>query len=317
MKTHDEGKMFKCKICSVTKIQLMQFVTHVFRHQDQSKHSSMDKISNLMCDICGKIFKGSNYLKLHKSSIHGDKTFNCPSCNRTYGAKKALHRHMKCHGERSNECSTCGMKFVLKENLKYHIASIHSGSKSHKCKACDVGFVYRSQLYTHYRANEECANIADVNVTFFQCEICNKSFTTKKSWTHHKIRTHNVGTSNESRFACKQCSKSYVIQSDLNKHVQRSHVRPHLCSVCGKAFGDKKHLEEHFRRHTGEKPFSCDTCGKRFTQFGSLYKHKHIHLKEFPNPNKIDSDTLNDPIGSQTYQHDDLYTPVNAYVPFE
>ncbi|KAH3711268.1 hypothetical protein DPMN_070771 [Dreissena polymorpha] len=55
--------------------------------------------------------------------------------------------------------------------------------------------------------------------------------------------------------------------------------KPHVCTVCGKGFKNRKDFVRHTRVHTGEKPFKCDTCGKRFTLKGNLKSHMVVHQR--------------------------------------
>ncbi|XP_035985455.1 zinc finger and SCAN domain-containing protein 2-like [Fundulus heteroclitus] len=56
------------------------------------------------------------------------------------------------------------------------------------------------------------------------------------------------------------------------------------CDVCGKSCKSKSLLKEHYRTHTGERPFPCQTCGKSFTRMCHLNRHKRIHTGERPLP---------------------------------
>nr|XP_027233315.1 zinc finger protein 865-like isoform X10 [Penaeus vannamei] len=53
-------------------------------------------------------------------------------------------------------------------------------------------------------------------------------------------------------------------------------TRRYACRACGRSFKKKDHVKEHFRMHTGEKPFMCPLCLKRFTRGRTLKTHVAI-----------------------------------------
>jgi len=46
---------------------------------------------------------------------------------------------------------------------------------------------------------------------------------------------------------------------------------------CGKQFTKTWNILDHFKVHTGEKPYRCRECRKVFSQKGNLTKHMKLH----------------------------------------
>ncbi|XP_054760024.2 zinc finger protein 37-like [Lytechinus pictus] len=49
------------------------------------------------------------------------------------------------------------------------------------------------------------------------------------------------------------------------------------CDLCEKVFINKSDLNRHIRSHTGEQPYACSTCGRRFGDYAHLRDHQKLH----------------------------------------
>ena len=104
-----------------------------------------------------------------------------------------------------------------------------------------------------------------VSVVVFKCDWCELCFCLEEGLLQHK----------------RICRKKPIEACDPD---DESGGRPkkHQCEVCGRKCKSRANLEEHFRIHSGSKPFTCKQCGKSFTQQGSLTRHLRVHTKEQP-----------------------------------
>ena len=79
------------------------------------------------------------------------KQAQCHICNRVLRLAN-LRRHLNAHyGRHPYKCSYCEKGFTSKDNLRGHVASVHTGQKSHICYGCGMNFNYKGNLKTHER----------------------------------------------------------------------------------------------------------------------------------------------------------------------
>ncbi|CAK1548391.1 unnamed protein product [Leptosia nina] len=208
------------------------------------------------CNLCGVQFINSDILKMHNSIIHNVED--------------------QCSPPTKYSCHLCSKSFKMRGSLMVHLRVAH------------YGFMHKNEIERNEQAGSEKvteSNEDEKPMSYvrndgkqWQCDVCNKFFTTKYFLKKHK-RLHT----GETPYACTQCNKTFTFQQSYHKHIlYHNDDKPHTCNFCGRAFKELSTLHNHQRIHTGEKPFACETCGKCFRQRVSYLVHRRIHTGAMP-----------------------------------
>lgn len=116
-------------------------------------------------------------------------------------------------------------------------------------------------------------------------------------------------------FNCEKCDKKFTTKFSLNRHqFIHSNVKRFQCRFCPKKFALKQYLKEHECIHTNDRPYVCGVngCNQRFRQRGKLSLHRRKHrgykMKEYAlikkNGEGSDYDSYSDLMDKNTHQYE-------------
>ena len=177
--------------------------------------------------------------------------FKCDYCDKAYGAKNGLERHVKTVHEKFKDlkCETCDEVFVDESTLKRHVRTVHENIKPCNCESCHKRFANEWTLNKHINVKHE-------TVKFFGCDFCNKHFGYKKNLQYH--------LNNAPKRPLPEETLSFVKDYKSNAELK------------------SKSKTEEFEKYEKNESLACKFCGKKFVMKIALKKHlEKIHQKTF------------------------------------
>lgn len=169
----------------------------------------------------------------------------------------------------------CEKSFPCQAKLQDHI-NVHLGIRPFGCEICQKSFYSKKYL----RAHEEIHQGRET-----KCDRCSTTFTRRHNLLRH-LKYCSV------RYECPDCMKVYKKKGSFETHLRSKHSTDGVrsskrsrsvvqCELCKAEFRGKRNLQAHHQAVHERVRFVCKTCGKEFSYNSSLAKHiERFHDKE-------------------------------------
>ncbi|XP_020278456.1 zinc finger protein 813-like isoform X2 [Pseudomyrmex gracilis] len=166
-------------------------------------------------------------------------------------------------------------KHALLESILNNPTVDETGSHWYVCPFCNEASLEKTNLAAHFEQH------------FRSCP-CDLHFTSVEALNLHKEECDVRKTTqidkkedNAQVDATSQQKTDDGGQAEQKKPVVRQKWSAKVCMACGKQYRTNYKLQEHMRKHTGEKPFQCATCEKAFRSKIGLAQHTATHTGQF------------------------------------
>ncbi|XP_064645315.1 zinc finger protein 208-like isoform X2 [Lineus longissimus] len=269
LKTHSEN-VHKCPLC------FEELCTQGELQQHLKLHAGLPFIPSSLYQMLSHNMEKFQQVRETRDQERSRGTpllFTCNICDATFKTVDALTRHSMEHKptdmEKNFPCHICNLTFAKEEDCRSHYI-VHHGGTDLACKHCTAVFQRKSDLTDHIQKKHR----------LHVCDYCGKKFGMLNKLQRH-LRRHT----GERPYKCEHCAKCFSRSDNLQTHVMRMHgiiSEPVRCDMCDKKFNSTESLSEHYRIHTGEKPFPCKLCDKSFMWISGLKKHMQTHSGDVP-----------------------------------
>lgn len=144
------------------------------------------------CNICGKNFRVSYCLSLHKRTHSDERPYVCsfPSCDKRFKSQSVYNHHIKIHSNlKGYQCPYCPKAFNTSVQLSGHK---NSHTKPFSCTICSRKFatMYAVKLHMESHKKKDSKSSKKGKALNHTCEICGASYGRDCALRDHMAETH-------------------------------------------------------------------------------------------------------------------------------
>lgn len=266
-----------CDLCLAEFEDEYQLYDHIrFRHELHDK---------AVCEVCGRMFKSSMGLNIHRRYHNGSRNFTCKSCDKSFLNKSTLREHEISHMEvKPFQCHICGQYLSRASRLRAHVKT-HKAAESTEqlCYFCSLcGFVSpgSGQLAEHEDkehatdGNGRSSNSVMLLTSVVKCEFCDSSYLNGKCLNDHRNAAHDnnrENTGNSEAFVCVVCSSTFSTYSRLT-----THKLTHGINMASSLAESGTSTTTERGKFTIPRFFSCQYCSKMCLHYTYFCLHRRL-----------------------------------------
>lgn len=243
-----------------------------------SKHVD-DATMKHRCRYCGKIFGSYSALQIHLRSHTGERPYKCNMCPSSFTTKGNLKVHYQRHTE-------SGLSFETMDANRSFFAQADPRNSSENVPAKHFRFFDTETEATDLRKPAKLAKnlrsevkspMPPVNDERIAILNDSAAVAVEQLLLPKSIRSHKKAW--ESFIEITNTPKATELQSISD---EQNGSESNKCPICHRMLSCRSALRQHYRTHTGERPYKCRLCGRAFTTKGNLKTHISVHkLKPF------------------------------------
>ncbi|XP_060846848.1 zinc finger protein 26-like [Rhopalosiphum padi] len=287
-----------CDLCLAEFDDEYQLYDHIrFRHELHDK---------AVCEVCGRTFKSSMGLNIHRRYHTGSRDFTCKSCDKSFLNKSTLREHEISHMDvKPFQCHICGQYLSRASRLRSHVKTHRAAESTEQtCYGCsECGYVAPNPAaVADHSSKEHCGDDARTTAanecgcyavqlpSVVKCEYCDSTYLDAVHLNRHREAAHAGGGSGDAEaFICVVCSSTFSTYSRLTTHKLTHGINMESsCNAPAQQQLDEQQQKLQQQQQMQPAPdqvpdrfeipqfFSCEHCAKMCLHYTYFCLHRRL-----------------------------------------